>query len=85
MSADRGEHPTTDAESAMERGGEEMEHHLEQVTEHLEEAKKHAANPPMAPDEDVTGDWEGEATGSSQGEDAEDTERPGSGEGKAGA
>ncbi len=82
MSADRGEHPTTDAESAMERGGEEMQADLEQVEEDLAEAKKLAAKPPMEPDEGVTGDWEGEATGASQGEDAQDTERDGSGEGQ---
>ncbi|HWT95940.1 MAG TPA: hypothetical protein VN238_23260 [Solirubrobacteraceae bacterium] len=84
MSADRGDRPTTDAERDLERGGEEMQHDLAQVEEHLDEAKKAAANPPMEPDAGVSGDWEGEATGSSQGEDAEDaTGDSGEGESQA--
>ena len=61
-----------DAERAMERSGDEMEQHLDEVSEHIDEAKELAANPTNEPDDGVAGDWEGEATGSSQGEDAED-------------
>ena len=66
----------------MEQRGDEMERQLDEVSEHLEEAKQVAANPPMEPDEGVAGDWEGEATGSSQGEDAEDATGD-SGEGRS--
>lgn len=65
------------AERAMEQRGDEMEQRLNEVEEHLDEAKQAAANPPVEPDEGVAGDWEGEATGSQQGEDAKDTESGG--------
>lgn len=76
------EHESGDPERAMERESDAMEQQLGEVEEHLDEAKKLAANPTNEPDEGVAGNWEGEATGSSQGEDAEDAQGD-SGEGKS--
>jgi hypothetical protein len=81
MSGDR-EDEIKAAEADMAHRGDEMEHRLDELGDHLDEAKEHAAHPPMEPDDGVAGDWEGEATGSSQGEDPEDTESEDSGEGK---
>ena len=78
MSADRHEERIDEAAEPMERGEREMAHELEGLESDIDEAKAAAARRPEADSDllgDVAGDWEDEATGSQQGEDAEDTER----------
>ena len=82
MSADRQEEQVRDAASGMARGGEEMEHELSRLEGHIDEAKSAATQRQDAPQQrrsageggDVAGDWEGESSGSQQGEDPTDTE-----------
>ena len=75
MSADRPEERIREAEQEMERDAEEMEEQLEDLGEDIEGAEQAAANRPEADSDfvgDVAGDWEDEASGAQQGEDAVD-------------
>ena len=73
MSPDERDDDVQEPLQDLERGERQMEQRLEHLEEDIEDAKKTAAQRQDAPDDDVVaGDWEGEATGSSQGEDAED-------------
>ncbi len=75
MSEERG---IDEAAEPMERNAAEMEHDLGKLDEGIDAAKDAASKRPEAGSDaigDVAGDWEDEATGSQQGEDAEDTER----------
>jgi hypothetical protein len=80
MDAERQEHEIDETARALDREADELEQRNEELAEHIDEAKTAAANRPEADTvgageeetEDVAGDWGGEATGSSQGEDAED-------------
>ena len=59
----------------MERGGDDMEAKLEKLDDHIDEAHKAADNRPEAGSDvlgDVAGDWEDEAAGADQGDDATD-------------
>ena len=78
MTEHRPEEAAEQVASDMERSGERMERELERLDSHIGDAKDAAAKRPEAGSdalEDAAGDWEDEATGSQQGEDAEDTER----------
>ena len=74
MSADRQEKKIEEPVEEMRQGQEAMEHRLDELGEDIDDAKKTAGERQDAPDPSNTiGDWRGEATGSGQGEDAEDT------------
>ena len=84
MDAERQEEEIRDANQDLARSGEEMEHRLDQLEGDIEEAKEVSAQRQDAPEkarepdgseaegDDAAGDWEGEASGAQQGEDAED-------------
>ena len=74
MSADRQEKKIEEPVEEMRQGEQAMEHRLDELGEGIEDARKTAGERQDAPDpSDTIGDWRGEATGSQQGEDAEDT------------
>jgi len=87
MEADRREAEIKEPISDMERGSDEMEHRLDQLGDDIADARKTADQRQDAPSEkdgpdagETAGDWEGEAAGASQGEDAEDAEDADGGE-----
>jgi len=83
MGAEQHEEGVRRAAREMDRDGARMEHELERLGEHIDEAQAAKEKRPEAGSDaiaDVAGDWEDEAMGSQQGEDAEDTERPQAGE-----
>ena len=78
MGAERHEEGAREAAQEMERDAERMDEELDRLGEHIDEAEKAAANRPEAGSdviEDVAGDWEDEASGADQGEDAVDAEQ----------
>jgi hypothetical protein len=79
MGADRQEEAAREAAQAMDRDAARMEHELGRLGEHIEDAEKAAENRPEAGSDalaDATGDWEQEASGAQQGEDAVDAAEP---------
>ena len=78
MTENRQEEEAKRVAGEMERSGDQMEHELQRLDSHIDEAKDAASKRQEAGSDalaDATGDWEDEATGAQQGEDAEDTER----------
>ena len=78
MGADRQEEEVRAAADEMERDADRMDHELDRLGEHIDEAENAADARPEAHRDligDVAGDWEDEATGSQQGEDAVDAAR----------
>ena len=72
------ENEVREAAEAMERDADEMEQHLEELDGSIADAEKAAANRPEADSDilgDVAGDWEEEAEGAQQGDDAVDAAR----------
>ena len=66
-----------EAAQSMEKDADEMQHDLDKLEDDIDGAKSAAKQRPEADSDllgDVAGDWEDEATGAQQGEDAEDTE-----------
>ena len=66
-----------EAAASMERDADEMQHDLDKLEDDIDDAKAAKDKRPEADSDivgDVAGDWEDEATGASQGEDAEDSE-----------
>lgn len=61
----------------MAQAGDRMEKRLDGLDEDIDEAKTVAAQRQDAPDptDEVAGDWEGEASGAGQGDDATDSGR----------
>ena len=77
MSADRPEAEIRDQTRELAQEGDQMEERLDELSGDIADAKKTANDRQDAPSTTgVAGDWESEATGASQGEDAEDAERP---------
>jgi t-SNARE complex subunit (syntaxin) len=67
-----------EAADRMEQDADRMEERVEELGEHIEEAEQAAARRPEADSDilgDVAGDWEDEASGADQGEDAVDAAR----------
>jgi hypothetical protein len=76
---ERHEEGAREAADDMERDADRMEHELERLGDHIGDAEKAAAQRPEAESdvlEDVAGDWEEEAEGAQQGEDAVDAAEP---------
>jgi hypothetical protein len=75
MGAERHEEGAREAADEMERDAERMDHELERLGSHISDAEKAKENRPEAGSDavaDVAGDWEEEAEGAQQGEDAVD-------------
>ena len=75
QSEPRSEGSPREVADEMEQGGDEMEKKLGEFDEQIDDAKKAADNRPEAGSDaiaDVAGDWEDEAAGADQGDDATD-------------
>jgi hypothetical protein len=79
MSADRHEEGIRDVVRHMARDADAMDKELEHLDSHISDAEKAAENRPEAGSDalaDAAGDWEDEASGAQQGEDAVDAAEP---------
>lgn len=74
--AGAGEQEIREQTGEMAHTADEMEHEIEELGSDIQDARKTAAQRQDAPDEpvgEVAGDWEGEASGADQGDDATDS------------
>ena len=78
MTTEEPEQSARDAADEMARDAEQMEQKIDDLDESIDDAEKAAAQRPEADSDllgDVAGDWEEEAEGAQQGEDAVDAAR----------
>jgi len=78
MAAERPEDEPREAAGEMERDADEMEEQLDELGDEIDEAESAAERRPEAGSDllgDVAGDWEDEASGAQQGDDAVDAPR----------
>ena len=78
MAAERPEDGPREAADEMEREADQMEEQLDELGDEIDEAEAAAERRPEAGSDllgDVAGDWEDEAAGAQQGDDAVDAPR----------